>query len=469
MYIASISFFEYNFTYLIKFLSIRHFWHYFINSKEKGELLMEYTFQFLWIFIIYSFLGWVFETTITCIQKKRFSNHGIINGPFCIIYGFAAVLMTLFTHDLDGSWLFLFCTIIATVVEYVSGHLIEKFYHARWWNYDRYKWNLDGYVCLPASLLWGALGFIAMKWGNGWLLHIYKLLPELLVKIFILLLIGLIIVDGLASFMILSHKSKNPKKWESTDALLDSFTKKLAKKIYRFVGKRIELAYQIIELKPETETHPEIFAYGCSFYKIVLLFFIGSFLGDITETIYCRLYSGVWMSRSSLVWGPFSIVWGLGIAAFTLLLYRYRNFSESFLFGAGLFLGGTYEYICSVLSEFFFGAVFWDYSHMPFNLGGRINLLYCIFWGIAAVVWFKLLYPFISKWIEKIPKKIGVWGTWIIIVFMVVNMFMSFCALIRYDERLRAEEPKNAFEQWIDKTFDDERIERTYPNILHVE
>lgn len=430
---------------------------------------MEYYFQLLWLFIIYSFLGWVFETTVSSIQKKRFANHGIINGPLCIIYGSAAILMTLFTHDLNGSWLFLFCTIIATVVEYVSGHLIEKFYHARWWNYHKYKWNLDGYICLPASLLWGALGFIAMQWGNKSLLHIYELFPNLFVKVLILLLSGIIVLDGLASVMILSHKSKRLEKWKTTDELLDSFTKKLATKIYHFVERRIELAYQIIELKPETEVHPEIFAYGCSFYKIVLLFFIGSLLGDITETIYCRLYGGVWMSRSSLVWGPFSIVWGLGIAAFTLLLYRYRRFSESFLFGAGLFLGGTYEYICSVLSERFFGAVFWDYSHMPFNLGGRINLLYCIFWGIAAVVWFKILYPFLSKWIEKIPKKIGTWGTWIIIIFMTVNMFVSCCALIRYTERIHEKKAENAFSLWIDKKFDNERIEHIYPNILHVE
>ena len=54
-----------------------------------------------------------------------------------------------------------------------------------------------------------------------------------------------------------------------------------------------------------------------------------------------------------------------------------------------------------------FGTVFWDYSKIPFNLGGRINLLYCFFWGIAAVVWFKGLYPVFSRWIERIPAKAG--------------------------------------------------------------
>lgn len=430
---------------------------------------MNYYFQLLWLFIIYSFLGWVFETASSAIRKKQFTNQGIINGPFCIIYGFAAALMAVFARELQGFWLFLFCMIIATIVEWTAGHFIEKWYHMRWWDYHRYKWNLDGYICLPASLLWGALGFISVRWGNDLIYSACRLLPELLGRIIVLVLFGIIFLDGFATVMILSRKSKNPEKWEATDALLDSLTKRLAVKICRFVEKRIKLAYQIRDLKPETETHPEIFAYGCSFYKIILLFFIGAFLGDITETIFCRLTAGVWMSRSSVVWGPFSIVWGLAIAAVTALLYRYRNFSDSFLFGTGVFLGGAYEYICSVFTERLFGAVFWDYSAMPFNLGGRINLLYCIFWGIAAVVWFKGIYPHLSGWIEKIPKIAGKWITWILIVFMIINIFVSCCALIRYDARIREKAADNTFEEWIDETFDDERMNRIYPNLLHVE
>lgn len=63
------------------------------------------------------------------------------------------------------------------------------------------------------------------------------------------------------------------------------------------------------------------------------------------------------------------------------------------MFLTGTLLGGAYEYLCSVFTELVFGKVFWDYSKIPFNLGGRINLLYCFFWGIAAVVWFKILFP----------------------------------------------------------------------------
>ena len=174
------------------------------------------------------------------------------------------------------------------------------------------------------------------------------------------------------------------------------------------------------------------------------------------------------MSRSSLVWGPFSIVWGFAIAAVTVLLYRYRNRSDRFLFLMGTVLGGAYEYLCSVFTELVFGTVFWDYSKIPFNLGGRINLLYCIFWGFAAVIWFKALYPWLSRKIERMPKKIGKLVTWCLIVFMCVNMAVSAMALVRSRERSLGIEAQTTWQEVMDERFDDERLEKIYPNMIRV-
>ena len=196
------------------------------------------------------------------------------------------------------------------------------------------------------------------------------------------------------------------------------------------------------------------------------MFIIGAFLGDITETIYCRITAGVWMSRSSVVWGPFSIVWGLAIAICTLLLYKYRHKSDSFLFFVGTFLGGAYEYMCSVFTEIVFGKIFWDYSKIPFNLGGRINLLYCFFWGIATVIWMKLLYPKLSALIEKVPVKPGKILTWITVVFMCCNVVVSCMALTRSTERANAVPANHRWQQIMDERFDDDRMNRIYPNML---
>ena len=175
------------------------------------------------------------------------------------------------------------------------------------------------------------------------------------------------------------------------------------------------------------------------------------------------------MSRSSVVYGPFSIVWGLGCALLTALLYQYRNRSDSFIFVFGTVMGGAYEYICSVFTELAFGTVFWDYSKIPFNLGGRINLLYCFFWGIAAVVWMKYLYPFISKWIERIPKKIGKWASWALIVLMVFDIGLTALALNRYTVRQTGEGIHTAADEFLDVHFPDERIEHRFQNLKLVD
>ena len=200
-------------------------------------------------------------------------------------------------------------------------------------------------------------------------------------------------------------------------------------------------------------------------YRVFWLFLIAGVVGDLIEVVFWLITRGELISRSSLLYGPFSIVWGLGCALLTLVLYRIKDRSDSYIFAAGTLLGGAYEYICSVFTELVFGTVFWDYSGFAFNLGGRINLLYCFFWGIAAVVWMKLLYPKLSAWIERIPVRAGTWLVRTAVLFMMFNCVISSLALARYTERnTNPKDAGNALEEFLDERFTDERMERIYPN-----
>ena len=406
------------------------------------------TYELIWLFLIYSFLGWMLETILAATEQRRFVNRGLINGPLCTIYGVPIVILTIFGQELPLFWLFLGAMIVATVTEWISGHMIERFYHERWWDYSNVKWNLDGYICLPASLVWGVLGTISMRWGNGLLIRLYGFLPEGIGHLLVWILAGMLVLDVTATIFALSGIGRSTQKWEAVDSWFTSISLRIGQWLYGHVDRRIHRAY------PKT---------------VVWLFFIGCLLGDITETIFCRITAGVWMSRSSLVWGPFSIVWGFAIAAVTDLLYKYKDRSDRFLFLMGTALGGAYEYLCSVLSEMVFGTVFWDYSEIPFNLGGRINLLYCFFWGFAAVAWFKIFYPVISGWIEKLPICAGRILTWVIVVFMCCNMAVSTMALIRSNERSQGIPATQSWQQTMDERFPDERMEKIYPNAIKVE
>lgn len=216
-------------------------------------------------------------------------------------------------------------------------------------------------------------------------------------------------------------------------------------------------------LDEELPDKAKVFATGLNFYKLVLLFFIGAFLGDIVETIFCRIDMGMWMSRSSVIWGHFSIVWGLAIVLATILLYRYRHRPSWLIFVAGTVIGGIYEYFSSIFHELVFGRVFWNYSHYPFNLDGRVNLLFCLYWGIAAVVWIKYLYPLFSNLVEKIPRIPGAILTWLLVAFMIVNVSVTCMAWDRYNTRNAGFTATNAVDEWFDMNFDDARMAAIYP------
>ena len=175
------------------------------------------------------------------------------------------------------------------------------------------------------------------------------------------------------------------------------------------------------------------------------------------------------MSRSSLVWGPFSVVWGLALVLAAVLLRGSERKSESRIFWFGVILGGAYEYVCSAVTELLFGTVFWDYSGFKFNLGGRINLLYCFFWGIAAVAWIRYGYPLVAKGMNKLKTHIRPWMTAALAVFMAVNMGVSTLALARYDARTSGVEATTPLAVFLDAHFDNARMERIYPNAKKVE
>lgn len=423
-------------------------------------------YELLWLFFVYSFLGWIIETAAVSGKKKEFVNRGFFTGPVCFIYGFSAVLMTITLRELRGNMVFLFmgCALQATLLEWITGKTLERINHHKWWDYSGHKWNFDGYICLTYSILWGILGVLAICYGNEVGIVLFELMPDVIGKPVIWIMAVVALLDSVASFATLFHLQKRIPNVCRFDTQLGVWTHRLRRWVISHAQNRMVKAYPGIDKEARTEERQGHFAEGCGFYKLFWLFCIGAFLGDVVETLFCRYSMGRWMSRSSLVWGEFSVVWGFAIVLATALLHKDKDKSDAVLFGIGTLLGGVYEYACSVFTEIVFGKVFWDYSKIPFNLGGRVNLLYCFFWGIAAVVWIKLLYPKISGWIEKIPQIAGKIISWLLILFMAVNMAVSALALIRYDARSRGQEARYRWEYVMDNIFDNARMEKTYPS-----
>lgn len=217
-----------------------------------------------------------------------------------------------------------------------------------------------------------------------------------------------------------------------------------------------------IDLAEQRANH---FAQGVNIYKILLICFVGSFVGVVVELIWCLLRHGYLESRSGLVYGPFNLLYGAGAVALTLTLYRYRNRGGWISFLGGFIVGSVLEYVCSFGQEMLLGSRSWDYSGVPFNLNGRICLLYSVFWGLLGYLWVKNIYPRMARWILKIPNKIGKIITWILTVFFIFNILVTCLAVGRWSQRLDGAEPSNSFFAYIDERFPDERMERIFANM----
>lgn len=216
-----------------------------------------------------------------------------------------------------------------------------------------------------------------------------------------------------------------------------------------------------IDYREKQEAH---FAQGMTFYKLFWVFFIGCFAGVVLETIYCLIQRGHYESRVGLIYGPFNLVYGIGALCLSGALYQFRNRGRVFSFVGGFLVGSVVEYACSWFQEVCFGSTSWDYSNMPYNLNGRICLLYSIFWGILGIFWIKDIYPRMAKWILKIPNKVGKPLTWVLLVFMVFNSVMTLFTSLRWTARREGVEPRNAFEAYLDEHYPDERMQKIFAN-----
>ena len=114
-------------------------------------------YQAAWIFLIYAFLGWCSEVAFAAVNKGKFVNRGFLNGPVCPIYGFGMLIVVTALWGLKGNLILLFLgsATLTTALEFVTGFVLEKFFHDKWWDYSDMPFNIKGYICLKFTVLWG--------------------------------------------------------------------------------------------------------------------------------------------------------------------------------------------------------------------------------------------------------------------------------------------------------------------------
>lgn len=168
---------------------------------------MEAVYLYLWYFVIYSCLGWCMEVIFHTVTRGNFVNRGFLNGPVCPIYGFGAVAaiacLTPFTGHIIP--LFFMSMFITSLLELLTGYILEKIFQARWWDYSNIPFNFKGYICLKFSLLWGFACTTLMRLFQPFVKKLVLLLPVKLGMVLLCILAALYLADSV--FTVISLRS----------------------------------------------------------------------------------------------------------------------------------------------------------------------------------------------------------------------------------------------------------------------
>ena len=156
-----------------------------------------------WYFVIYAFLGWCLEVAFHAVQTGRFINRGFLNGPVCPVYGFGVVIVVLCLTPLSHNLFLLFAgsVVLTSLLEFLTGFILEKAFHTRWWDYSGQPFNVKGYI-------WGFACVFVLRLVHPMIRELIGWVPHLASVILVCVLLGLFIADTVATVIAVRRLDK---------------------------------------------------------------------------------------------------------------------------------------------------------------------------------------------------------------------------------------------------------------------
>lgn len=188
-------------------------------------------------FIIFSFLGWVYESIYCTLRTHHWDNRGFLFGAVCPIYGAGAIIATLvfnviFKNNETSIWhIFVISMLGSAILEYTTSYVLEKLFHAVWWDYSSMPFNINGRVCLPASIGFGIAGIFVVKYLSPFVFGIFTNVSPLIIEIIAMILIAFLGADLALTVSGLTQLVKKMEEMETE------------------FNERMEASYQVIEEK----------------------------------------------------------------------------------------------------------------------------------------------------------------------------------------------------------------------------
>lgn len=159
--------------------------------------------QYFVEFIFYSFLGWVWESIYCTIKEKKWADRGFLFGPVCPIYGSCVVATSivfsvfgfLSSPDFPIWGVFIICYLGSAVAEYATSWILEKRFHARWWDYSTIPLNINGRICVPVSIAFGLAGVAIVKYLIPAVENVHTMVNPLVYEVLAIIFAGIFGAD----------------------------------------------------------------------------------------------------------------------------------------------------------------------------------------------------------------------------------------------------------------------------------
>ena len=231
-----------------------------MTKKERGYLTELYYFALS--FFVYGFLGWCTEVAYAAAKQGKFVNRGFLNGPICPVYGIGVGVVVQFLRRLRIPGVAVYqSTILVTVIEGITGFLLEKIFHNKWWDYSEQPLNIGGYVCVLFSLIWGVFCVLIVKIIHPLIYKVLTMIPLVLgIVVMACLAVGLL-ADLYVTASGILKMNRRLEAMEKIAAELKELSDKVGENIYENVMEGMEFREEkkarIEELKAKYEEMAE--------------------------------------------------------------------------------------------------------------------------------------------------------------------------------------------------------------------
>lgn len=216
---------------------------------------MEYSIATYFLyFIIISICGWIMEVTLQLIQKHKFADRGFLIGPYCPIYGCGGLLITFCLTGLEEHPVALFsmAILICGILEYGTSYIMEKLFHARWWDYSENKYNINGRVCLETIIPFGILGLILIYFVNPFIFDNLVKVPSNILNIIAIAIAVLFAIDNIISLKVISNVRSITTKFDKENP--KDNTEEISQKVKEFLRGKSILNRRLVNAFPKLTT-----------------------------------------------------------------------------------------------------------------------------------------------------------------------------------------------------------------------